>query len=59
MECSRSQQTEQWLWSFQPEPGCLRVAAVSPANISREEKREVSAWDRRGNFPVREVPEMT
>ncbi|XP_013015186.2 plexin-B1 isoform X2 [Cavia porcellus] len=41
LECSRSQQTEQWLWSFQPEPGCLRVAAVSPANISREEKREV------------------
>ncbi|XP_033615667.1 plexin-B1 [Fukomys damarensis] len=40
-ECSRGQRPEQWLWSFQPEPGCLRVAAMSPANISREEKQEV------------------
>ncbi|KAM4821370.1 plexin-B1 [Thomomys bottae] len=40
-ECSRGQGPEQWLWSFQPEPGCLRVAALSPANISREERREV------------------
>uniref|UniRef100_U3EZA2 Plexin-B1 n=1 Tax=Callithrix jacchus TaxID=9483 RepID=U3EZA2_CALJA len=40
-ECSRGQGPEQWLWSFQPELGCLRVAAMSPANISREERREV------------------
>ncbi|KAL4673760.1 hypothetical protein H8959_017694 [Pygathrix nigripes] len=40
-ECSRGQGPEQWLWSFQPELGCLRVAAMSPANISREETREV------------------
>eukprot|EP00070_Physeter_catodon_P034326 XP_028341220.1 plexin-B1 isoform X11 [Physeter catodon] len=40
-ECSRGQGLERWLWSFQPEVGCLRVAALSPANISREERREV------------------
>uniref|UniRef100_G1SGF5 Plexin-B1 n=1 Tax=Oryctolagus cuniculus TaxID=9986 RepID=G1SGF5_RABIT len=40
-ECSRGQGPEQWLWSFQPEPGCLRVTAMSPANISRDEKREI------------------
>ncbi|MEJ1285834.1 hypothetical protein NN561_016831 [Cricetulus griseus] len=40
-ECSRGQGPEQWLWSFQSELGCLRVVAVSPANISREEMREV------------------
>ncbi|XP_054450706.1 plexin-B1 [Pteronotus mesoamericanus] len=40
-ECSRGQGLERWLWSFQPEPGCLQVAAVDPANISREERREV------------------
>lgn len=41
-ECSRGQGPEQWLWSFQSELGCLRVAAMSPANISREETREVN-----------------
>ncbi|PNJ31952.1 PLXNB1 isoform 4 [Pongo abelii] len=40
-ECSRGQGPEQWLWSFQSELGCLQVAAMSPANISREETREV------------------
>ncbi|XP_072797302.1 plexin-B1 isoform X1 [Vicugna pacos] len=40
-ECSRGQGPERWLWSFQPELGCLRVAALSPANISREERREI------------------
>ncbi|XP_061052682.1 plexin-B1 isoform X6 [Eubalaena glacialis] len=40
-ECSRGRGLERWLWSFQPEVGCLRVAALSPANISREERREV------------------
>ncbi|XP_015423751.1 PREDICTED: plexin-B1, partial [Myotis davidii] len=40
-ECSRGQGPARWLWSFGPEPGCLQVAAMSPANISREERREV------------------
>uniref|UniRef100_A0A8C2SCM3 Sema domain-containing protein n=1 Tax=Capra hircus TaxID=9925 RepID=A0A8C2SCM3_CAPHI len=40
-ECSRGRGSERWLWSFHPELGCLRVAALSPANISREERREV------------------
>ncbi|XP_004581491.2 plexin-B1 [Ochotona princeps] len=40
-ECTRGQGPEQWLWSFQPEPGCLQVTAVSPANISRDERREI------------------
>ncbi|XP_004676267.1 PREDICTED: plexin-B1 isoform X2 [Condylura cristata] len=40
-ECSRGQGPEQWLWSFQPKPVCLRVTAMNPANISREERREV------------------
>uniref|UniRef100_G3TMS5 Plexin-B1 n=1 Tax=Loxodonta africana TaxID=9785 RepID=G3TMS5_LOXAF len=40
-ECSRGQGPERWLWSFQPELSCLRVATVSPANISREERREI------------------
>ncbi|XP_053525163.1 plexin-B1 isoform X4 [Artibeus jamaicensis] len=40
-ECSRGQGPERWLWSFQPELGCLQVAATNPANISREERREV------------------
>lgn len=48
-ECSRDQGPEQWLWSFQPELGCLRVVAVSPANISREERREVN--DQSGQGP--------
>lgn len=48
-ECSRAQGPEQWLWSFQSELGCLRVVAVSPANISRGERREVS--DQSGQGP--------
>ncbi|KAF6313315.1 plexin B1 [Rhinolophus ferrumequinum] len=40
-ECSRGQGPERWLWSFQPELSCLQVAAMNPANISREERREV------------------
>lgn len=36
------------MWSFQSELGCLQVVAVSPANISREEKREVNDWSRPG-----------
>ncbi|XP_006909115.1 plexin-B1 isoform X2 [Pteropus alecto] len=40
-ECSRGQGPELWLWSFQPELGCLQVTAMSPANLSREERKEV------------------
>ncbi|XP_053455377.1 plexin-B1 isoform X2 [Nycticebus coucang] len=40
-ECSRGQGPEQWLWSFQAGLGCLRVEAISPANISREERKEI------------------
>ncbi|XP_058144446.1 plexin-B1 isoform X2 [Dasypus novemcinctus] len=40
-ECSGGEGPGQWLWSFQPERGCLRVAALSPANVSRAESREV------------------
>ncbi|KAM9185721.1 plexin-B1 isoform 2-T2 [Dugong dugon] len=40
-ECSRGKGPERWLWSFRPEPKCLRVATVSPSNISREERREI------------------
>ncbi|XP_027625116.1 plexin-B1 [Tupaia chinensis] len=40
-ECSRGQGPERWLWSFQTEAGCPRVAAMSPTNISRAERREV------------------
>ncbi|XP_054991160.1 plexin-B1 isoform X2 [Sorex araneus] len=40
-ECSRGQGPELWLPSFQADQGCLRVVAMSPANISREERREV------------------
>nr|XP_044992908.1 plexin-B1 [Jaculus jaculus]XP_044992909.1 plexin-B1 [Jaculus jaculus]XP_044992910.1 plexin-B1 [Jaculus jaculus]XP_044992911.1 plexin-B1 [Jaculus jaculus]XP_044992912.1 plexin-B1 [Jaculus jaculus]XP_044992914.1 plexin-B1 [Jaculus jaculus]XP_044992915.1 plexin-B1 [Jaculus jaculus]XP_044992916.1 plexin-B1 [Jaculus jaculus] len=40
-ECSRGQGPEKWLWSFQSELSCLRVAAISPANISREDRKEV------------------
>ncbi|XP_066207914.1 plexin-B1 isoform X2 [Saccopteryx leptura] len=40
-ECSRGRGPERWLWSFQSELGCLQVAAMSPANLSREERREV------------------
>lgn len=47
-ECSRGQGPERWLWSFQPELGCLQVADMSPANMSREERREVNDQRRRG-----------
>ncbi|XP_006873702.1 PREDICTED: plexin-B1 [Chrysochloris asiatica] len=40
-ECSRGQGPERWLWSFQPEPVCLRVSTMSPTNISREERKEI------------------
>ncbi|XP_007533648.1 plexin-B1 isoform X1 [Erinaceus europaeus] len=40
-ECSRGQGPDRWLWSFQPELSCLRVTVLSPANVSREERKEV------------------
>ncbi|XP_073086650.1 plexin-B1 isoform X2 [Manis javanica] len=40
-ECSRGRGPEPWLWSFQPGPGCLQVAALIPASISREERRKL------------------
>lgn len=45
-ECSRGRGPEPWLWSFQPGPGCLQVAALIPASISREERREVGGQSR-------------
>ncbi|XP_072510852.1 plexin-B1 isoform X3 [Notamacropus eugenii] len=40
-ECSRGRDPEPWLWSFSPESRCLQIQAVSPANVSREEKRNI------------------
>uniref|UniRef100_A0A8D2NID5 Plexin-B1 n=1 Tax=Zonotrichia albicollis TaxID=44394 RepID=A0A8D2NID5_ZONAL len=41
-ECLRSRLSEQWLWSFNSTQQCLSVQSLTPANISREEKRNVS-----------------
>uniref|UniRef100_A0A8C8RVY0 Plexin-B1 n=1 Tax=Pelusios castaneus TaxID=367368 RepID=A0A8C8RVY0_9SAUR len=41
-ECSRSIASEQWLWSFNSTQQCLSIQSLSPANISIEEKRNVS-----------------
>ncbi|XP_038596331.1 plexin-B1 isoform X2 [Tachyglossus aculeatus] len=40
-ECSRAGVKERWLWSFSPEQQCLGIQTLSPANISREEKRNI------------------
>ncbi|XP_009997597.1 PREDICTED: plexin-B1 isoform X2 [Chaetura pelagica] len=40
-ECLRSRLSEQWLWSFNSTQQCLSVQALTPANISREEKRNI------------------
>ncbi|KPP75167.1 plexin-B1/SEP receptor-like [Scleropages formosus] len=40
-ECTRGEQLGQWLWSFQREQRCLEILSLSPANISREERRDV------------------
>uniref|UniRef100_A0A8C3XRP4 Plexin-B1 n=1 Tax=Chelydra serpentina TaxID=8475 RepID=A0A8C3XRP4_CHESE len=40
-ECSRSIVSEQWLWSFNSTQQCLSIQSLSPANISREEKRNI------------------
>ncbi|XP_067396565.1 plexin-B1 isoform X2 [Emydura macquarii macquarii] len=40
-ECSMSIVSEQWLWSFNSTQQCLSIQSLSPANISREEKRNI------------------
>ncbi|NWI19143.1 PLXB1 protein, partial [Crypturellus soui] len=40
-ECLRSRLSEQWLWSFNSTQQCLSIQSLSPANISREEKRNI------------------
>ncbi|XP_069062219.1 plexin-B1 isoform X1 [Pleurodeles waltl] len=40
-ECSRAAATNQWLWSYDSHQQCLSVQSLSPANISREEKRNI------------------
>ncbi|KFO86448.1 Plexin-B1, partial [Buceros rhinoceros silvestris] len=40
-ECLRSRLSEQWLWSFNSTQQCLSVQLLTPANISREEKRNI------------------
>uniref|UniRef100_A0A8B9TEV5 Plexin-B1 n=1 Tax=Anas platyrhynchos TaxID=8839 RepID=A0A8B9TEV5_ANAPL len=40
-ECLRSRLSEQWLWSFNSTQQCLSVQSLTPANISREEKRNI------------------
>ncbi|KYO26306.1 plexin-D1 [Alligator mississippiensis] len=40
-ECLRSRVSDQWLWSFNSTQQCLSVQSLSPANISREEKRNI------------------
>uniref|UniRef100_A0A8C3PYF8 Plexin-B1 n=1 Tax=Chrysolophus pictus TaxID=9089 RepID=A0A8C3PYF8_CHRPC len=40
-ECLRSGLSEQWLWSFNSTQQCLSVQSLIPANISREEKRNI------------------
>ncbi|XP_069499326.1 plexin-B1 isoform X2 [Ambystoma mexicanum] len=41
LECSRSASGNQWLWSYDSHQQCLTVQSLSPANISREEKRNI------------------
>ncbi|XP_063797087.1 plexin-B1 [Pseudophryne corroboree] len=40
-ECLRSGQRNQWLWAHDMNQRCLTVQALSPANISKEEKRNI------------------
>uniref|UniRef100_A0A670K9I5 Plexin-B1 n=1 Tax=Podarcis muralis TaxID=64176 RepID=A0A670K9I5_PODMU len=40
-ECSRFKVSEQWLWGFESTQQCLSVQSLSPANISREEQKNV------------------
>ncbi|OXB78664.1 UNVERIFIED_CONTAM: hypothetical protein H355_002629, partial [Colinus virginianus] len=40
-ECLWTGLSEQWLWSFNSSQQCLSVQSLTPANISREEKRNI------------------
>ncbi|KAM8929898.1 plexin-B1 [Pelodytes ibericus] len=40
-ECLRSGQKNQWFWAHDPTQQCLTVQSLSPANISKEEKRNI------------------
>ncbi|XP_061474904.1 plexin-B1 isoform X2 [Rhineura floridana] len=40
-ECSRFKVSEQWLWGFESTQQCLSVQSLSPANISREEQKNI------------------
>uniref|UniRef100_A0A8C6J5F7 Plexin-B1 n=1 Tax=Melopsittacus undulatus TaxID=13146 RepID=A0A8C6J5F7_MELUD len=58
-ECLRSRLSEQWLWSFNSTQQCLSVQSLTPANISREEKRNVSGVDPLMMFKHVESPLQT
>uniref|UniRef100_A0A8C5R5T8 Plexin-B1 n=1 Tax=Leptobrachium leishanense TaxID=445787 RepID=A0A8C5R5T8_9ANUR len=40
-ECLRSGEKNQWLWAHDPNKKCLSIQSLSPANISKEEKRNI------------------
>ncbi|XP_053354190.1 plexin-B1 isoform X1 [Clarias gariepinus] len=40
-ECTRGDQANQWLWSFDMEQHCLTVQTITPSNISKEESRTI------------------
>uniref|UniRef100_A0A8D2LJD1 Plexin-B1 n=1 Tax=Varanus komodoensis TaxID=61221 RepID=A0A8D2LJD1_VARKO len=40
-ECSRFQVSEQWLWGFNSSQQCLSIQSLSPASISREERKNI------------------
>ncbi|XP_071984334.1 plexin-B1 isoform X2 [Engystomops pustulosus] len=40
-ECLRSGEKNQWLWAHDEDQRCLMVESLTPANISKEEKRNI------------------